>query len=275
MLATGTPGPAGNPRPWTTAAGIALGILAVALLLSVLLGPTRPGAPRALGTIVANLLPGCALLGVWARRADRRWGLAGWSLRALACLVLSATTCGLMQAADGQGAAQGAPPMTDAERHGLVIGRDSLRHPGLRFVLPHPGRDYQPVDSATERRMNAVTQDHLRMAAWGLVRPSRGVVAIVAVKHPRLDEPEFRAFIDGLHRGLARMDDARIDRDTTTWDGTRGEYLLAAVRSSGTRFAMRCLGRADRRVPLTVCAWTETAVEDSVPVVLAGLRLDP
>src|SRR5436309_14821989 len=85
----------GNLHPWRVAALLAVGLFILTQLVSLAFASTARG-PETLGAIYAAVLPGCLAVGIWAKKAQRRWSTTGWILRIVVCLVLSGVVMGAL-----------------------------------------------------------------------------------------------------------------------------------------------------------------------------------
>jgi hypothetical protein len=103
---TATPAQLRNRRPVLKTAILASAFFVGMAILAGVLGLSRPQAPRALGQLLADLFPGFIALGVWATRADSRWGIFGWAWRLAFCLVVSGLLMALLAAFGRTGPAQ-------------------------------------------------------------------------------------------------------------------------------------------------------------------------
>jgi hypothetical protein len=92
----------GNVHPWRVTALLAVGLFILTLLVSLEFATTARG-PETLGAVYAAVLPGCLAVGIWAKKAQRRWSTAGWVLRIVVCLVLSGVVMGALALASQLG----------------------------------------------------------------------------------------------------------------------------------------------------------------------------
>lgn len=92
----------GNLHPWRVAALLAVGLFILTLLVSLVFASTARG-PETLGAVYGAVLPGCLAVGIWAKKAQRRWSTAGWVLRIVVCLVLSGVVMGALALASQLG----------------------------------------------------------------------------------------------------------------------------------------------------------------------------
>ena len=91
-----------NLHPWRVAALLSVGLFILTLLVSLAFASTARG-PETLGAIYAAVLPGCLAVGIWAKKAQRRWSTTGWILRIVVCLVLSGVVMGALALASQLG----------------------------------------------------------------------------------------------------------------------------------------------------------------------------
>src|SRR5256885_16645684 len=94
----------GNLHPWRVAALLSVGLFILTLLVSLAFASTARG-PETLGAVYAAVLPGCLAVGIWAKRAQRRWSTAGGVLRIVGGLVASGVLLGELALARALGPA--------------------------------------------------------------------------------------------------------------------------------------------------------------------------
>ena len=164
--------------------------------------------------------------------------------------------------------------MTEAERNGLVVGTDSIRHPGLGFVLPHPGKAYRR-SAEIEAGMTGTLAAHPDMATWALVGDGRENVLIIASKAPRMDEQFFREVAEGFRAGARGRPNRKILEDTLTWSGAAGEFRFVIYHAVGFYGKLRCVANATPGVGVVACISTTTVHSEELDFVRDGLTLTP
>jgi hypothetical protein len=169
--------------------------------------------------------------------------------------------------------------VTDAERQGLAIGRDSIRHTGFGFALPSPGATFRS-DSEMQRAIEAQFAKQPNVGGWALRdggsgEGKGGVVIILVTKGGRVTEPLLRAFAKGVRRGVASAEFNMLE-DTVVWVGASGEYRFWGQNRDYTYLGIRCLPGGRSEVPVIVCVETVSASrrgDDELEFVRKGLAV--
>jgi hypothetical protein len=225
------------------------------------------GPPEMVG---AALVPILLVLVVWVvarlfkrgRTPRSFFTIAFWTLAVLFVIDLA----GLV------GQAAGSLAVTDADRAGLEIGEDSIRHAGLGFVLPSPG----PGFAADSELQALITQQYAgqgAMVAWGLRDPNQSALVLIQVTKGKQTEPGFRAFARGMKRGVTESGRARILEDTLRWQDGKGEYQVTFMHENGVYSTMLCRGGRFNTVSRVVCVQTSSLERDGLAFVRAGFSL--
>jgi len=251
-------------RPWNVAS-VTLVILAGLLALP---GRRPPGQDTAyfIGEITGSLIAPAlfaALIYAAVRRFNRHkprsrsakilfWILFGWFALVLVTFVGRA----IKPRANSRQAV-----ITDKERRGLDVGRDSIKHGALGFALPNPDGHFVR-DTALESRVRTGARITSEMAAWVFQDTTHGQVLLVQViKLPALNEASFRAFARGMRGGIGK---STVLMDSVTWTASDRSYRLALRSTAGAYVLMRCLPQLKQHAELVVCVQITAA--DSVGV---------
>jgi len=194
-------------------------------------------------------------------------GTAVWTLGVALVLNAANATAGFARSA--------APTtLTDGERHGLLIGADSIRHPIFGFALPNPGPGFVSLP-AQQARADSQLAGRQDMAAWVVTDTAQHASVIVEVTRlPRLNERLFRSFALDLLRGVARGRTVTVLASHAQWQGGEGEYTLMAHHQSGIFIRARCLGRTRAGGPFVVCLQTLDPDSTGLDAVREGLTME-
>ena len=161
--------------------------------------------------------------------------------------------------------------ITQQERQGLEIGSDSIRHPSLGFVLPHPGSGFVRTEEAEQTLMKTMGSKPDVMAWIFRDTAQRKALSILVTTFLSLDEGRFRQFAAGMGRAVPAE---AVRLDSVTWEGDDHEYRLALRHPNGMFSTSRCLPRLKEGGELVVCAQMiglDSAGLDSIP---NGLTVD-
>ena len=177
------------------------------------------------------------VVGVWAKIAKSRWSWLSYIWRFVIC------TAGiLVLAVMGNATNSGAAPITEAERHRLVIAERAASHPDLGFEVPLPAEGFQ-IDTALQRTANA---DFARRGigattfAWVLRGPEQsGVVILMVLKGGGGSEAALRDVGRGLRKGTGQ-EGGRVIEDTMEWSADAHEYRFGMMQQ-GAYVRSRCL----------------------------------
>ena len=164
-------------------------------------------------------------------------------------------------------------PVTEAERQGLEIGPDSIRHRGFGFALPHPGKDFQAAPDM-QRALDEQFATQPNLGGWALQDGGSGVVVVLITKGGRVTEPILRAFANGVRRGMAKGEAWGVLEDTLEWSGATREYRFWARNDLPAYLGIRCLPGTRPDAPVIVCVETvASGREDRLRFVRAGLAV--
>ncbi len=169
--------------------------------------------------------------------------------------------------------------VTDAERQGLEIGRDSIRHRGFGFALPSPGATFRS-DSEMQREIEAQFAKQPNAGGWALRDEGSGegrggIVIILVTKGGRVTESLLRAFAKGIRKGVANAEFNMLE-DTVVWVGASGEYRFLGQNRDYTYLGIRCLPGGRPQAPVIVCVETVSASrrgDDELEFVRKGLAV--
>ncbi|HEV2669949.1 MAG TPA: hypothetical protein VGU74_02570 [Gemmatimonadales bacterium] len=252
---------------WWSAAAI---VLVVDSLLAVVLTNARDeGAPFLVGAVLAavtiHVLICLVVYGV-ARvigRGRTRVGRARLVFFTTGTLFLLNTAALATRFADTR--------VTDAERHGLQVTKDSLRHAAFGFALPLPSPDFIPSPEL-QRKMDSAFAKTPSMVSWVFQDTQTGAaITIIVAKLTRVSETGFRAFVTGARRGFKV---SKFLSDTVSWQGESGEYRLDLLHPAGVYISMRCVpGHRPSAGGLIVCVQATTVRLHELESVTTGLKV--
>ena len=261
----------------------AVGIIVV-LVFSALVAPLAPGGEGLVGaerwgyvagSAMAPLFLGAVVLLVAklmgkARAAGAGVKLVFWT----AAIVLALNFVGIAGRGALTAAARGA--ITDAERKGLEIGSDSIRHRHFGFALPHPGKGFQSALDM-QRQVDAQFAKQPNVGAWAFQdSASGGVLLVLITKGGRVTEPMLRAFANGVRKGLAVGEGWEVLEDSVEWAGPSGEYRFLARHKAPAYLGIRCLPGRQPEAPVIACVETVSrGAEDRLQFVRTGLAVGP
>jgi hypothetical protein len=158
--------------------------------------------------------------------------------------------------------------VTDAERRGLQVDSDSIRHAGLGFVLPHPGSGFS-ASPEIQRTLDAGFADQPGMSGWAFRDPAlRQAMVIQVAKLGPVNERGFREYAAGVRDGVSK---STVLESKLDWRDAAGEYRQTSVLPAGVYITMRCLARVGGAA--IVCVQTMGAEPNAVEASRAGLRL--
>jgi len=229
----------------------------------------RPPDSRDPGYMVGYLLGGVGVLlvaawivygiGRWLRRRQtppRFAAVAFWTFLVFAGVNLMTVD-----------QASRATSLTDAERHGLELGADSIRHASLGFSIPNPGTDFTESPQL-QARMDSGLVSHRDIAGWVLSRTDgRANVVLQVIKMPLLDERRFRGFIRGMRSSTDELKGSSVLSDTVLWEPPNGEYRLTVLNPPGIFIQTRCLARSRPDGHFVVCVQTASADSSALAAV--------
>jgi hypothetical protein len=166
-------------------------------------------------------------------------------------------------------------PVTAAERRGLQVGPDSIRHHGFAFSLPSPGTSFAPAPEL-QARLDDRLREHRNMVAWILRRAAPAATLTVQVtKASPVDERVFQDFSVQLKAGMTRAGAAMVLEDSFSWRAEGGEYTLAVRAPGPVRADVRCVSPARAGGAVIVCVQTTGDDASELAFVRAGLTLHP
>jgi hypothetical protein len=235
----------------STARGMAylIGFLFGGAFILVAVGLVVYGIARALGK---------------ARTGAAKAKIAFWTMAVLLLLNF------LNLVGEGRSAMQApSTAVTNAERAGLQIDADSIRHAELEFVLPHPGSGFS-ASPELQRQLDESMSQQPDMVVWAFRDTvQRQALVIQVTKVARADEKSLREFASGIRTGLAK---AKVLEDTLTSQNEAGDYRLTVLHPTGLYIAMRCLPRVRPAGSFIVCVQTTTGEQNALESSRAGLR---
>jgi hypothetical protein len=251
------------------------------LVLSAFLTPVPPDAYKLVGAerwgyLVGRVLAPLAIAGVvlLVAKLMRKAQAPGAGAKVVFWTVTAVFVLNLLGAV-GRGAltAPARGPVTEAERAGLEIGPDSIRHRRFGFALPHPGKGYRAAPDL-QRALDEQFATQPNLGGWALQDSGSGVVVVLITKGGRVTEPLLRAFANGVRRGMAKGEDWGVLEDTLEWSGATREYRFWARNDAPAYLGIRCLPGTRPAAPVIVCVETVAqGREDRLRFVRAGLAV--
>jgi hypothetical protein len=155
--------------------------------------------------------------------------------------------------------------VTEADRAGLEVTQDSIRHAAFGFALPRP-REFV-ADSQLQQRLDSSFEKTPTLLGWGFRDEATGrTIVVMVTKNPLVNETTFRAFVTGVRRGF---DKSNLLTDSLAWHGDEGEYLLDLAHPNGVYLSLRCLPSRTA----FVCVQTTTAELHELESVTSGLTV--
>lgn len=250
-------------------------LFALNIFLGALGASTARGTPYLIGFLFGGafilVAVGLVVYGIARALGKARTGagkakIAFWTMAVLLLLNF------LNLVAEGQRAIQSssATAVTNAERTGLQLDTDSIRHAGFGFVLPHPGLGFS-ASPELQRQLDEGLSQQPDMIFWAFRDTvQREALVIQVAKSARADEKSLREFASGIRTGLAK---AKILEDTLSWQDETGDFRLTMLHPTGFYISMRCLPRARSEGSFIVCVQTTTGQQNAFESSRAGLRL--
>lgn len=161
---------------------------------------------------------------------------------------------------------------TTEDRTGLKVAADSIRHPGLAFTLPHPGKTFV-ASPETEKLLadqfgGQVPPDLVNWAFRDTTRQQ--MLLIQLIKMPGLNEEKFREAARGMEKGLAR---AKLLSHSLVWDPAKRELRSTAQHPNGLYLITRCLPSVKPRVEYFICVQIYSEEQTGLAAVSNGLTL--
>jgi hypothetical protein len=160
---------------------------------------------------------------------------------------------------------------TPEDRQGLRVGADSIRHAGLGFALPHPGKTFLASPDA-ESRLAAEFGGQLPpdLVNWVFQDTARGQLLIIqAIAVPGLNEEKFGEAARGLRKSVAKY---KALSDTTVWAGPNSESRYVVQLPNGLYFMTRCVPSLKPRREYVVCIQAFSAEPTALAAVGKGLK---
>jgi hypothetical protein len=153
----------------------------------------------------------------------------------------------------------GSRAMTAAERQGLEVGPDSIRHAAFAFALPSPGVRFHASPQLQQVLEKQFAQQP-NIGGWALQSDSTGgVVIVLATKADRMTEAAFRGFARGVRKGTGGAEGLNVLEDSVTWTGPTREYRFWAQTREYRYLGIRCLPGGRAGTPVIVCVETVSA----------------
>lgn len=167
------------------------------------------------------------------------------------------------------------PPWVPLEQRAVAEGRE-LRHPTLGFALAHPGDAFAPVENPPDP--SGVFESGLA-SRWIWDDPAAGTRVVVLASLEMRTEPEVRALLEGLLRGLRRdaPGEWRGSHDVR-WGRAGGEAGWYGTAPGGANVAIRCLrevGADGGSTPLVCALHTGGATQEDARGFVDTLRVEP
>jgi len=265
-------GPASSPPPprWSTLILEAVAILV--LLLDMRIGYVLSFAQEGNSAEATGAAFAPPILVLLVLLAFRSFGKAKTrrSKAVIACWVLGIM---LVSQSSRAGQERQARVLTDAERTGLAIDGDLIRHRGLGFTLPYPHNGFK-FNVDVQASLATQLRDQQSMTAWGLTSTIRsGVVIIEVTKGFKITHESFERFTGGLRRSID-TGATKLLVDSLRWDVMVDDYRLAVVSGAGVYIKTRCLApNGSRQAGFIVCVMTLASDSTSLDFVRDGLRL--
>ena len=165
--------------------------------------------------------------------------------------------------------------MNDAERRDLDVTAEGIRHPDLRFFLPHPGEGFYPMDlpPELEKELTATSQGH-KIAFWALKNETTSeVLEVIAYKIRIRTEKTLRAFDRGFERTFGAAAGSEVLEDTVVWRPDLHELRLTRRFGESAYLRARCVASLSGP-DVMVCVMTATRDSNGLDFVRAGLRFE-
>ena len=161
---------------------------------------------------------------------------------------------------------------TDAQRHGLQIGADSIRNASLGFALPSPGPTFVPNHEFERQLAEQFGGQFPRDLIYWVLRDTaqRQGLSIQVTGLAGLNEKEFRGFAQGLREGVTK---SKVVAEALIWNDTQREARLATHHPNGLYLVTRCVPSLKPRAEFIVCAMTYSEELTGMSTVSNGLTL--
>lgn len=183
----------------------------------------------------------------------------------LVCAVVTSTTA---QQPRGESAT-----LTPAERAGLRLESNVLRHPSLGFVVPLPGPHFAP-DTDMQNAVREALGQRQDLFAWAFHVPRDSFFSVSVIVYKGFDGTKegFRRFFTEIMQS-GRAEDEPVYRDSIYWDGQRREYRLFSQDTRGVTTNERCIpSPSSRRPGVIVCVLLGGGDSSQIQIVRDGLR---
>lgn len=160
--------------------------------------------------------------------------------------------------------------VTVAERRGLQIDANTIRHVAFGFVLPHPGPGFT-TNLQYQRQMDEAFAQMPDIVGWAFSDSvKRQVLTIQVTKFVELDETAFRKFTQGVREGFIR---SKVVDENLSWKPGIREYRVTALHRRGFYVKTRCIPKIEPGRSLIVCVGTTAFEPNDLESSLAGLKL--
>jgi hypothetical protein len=145
--------------------------------------------------------------------------------------------------------AQTALAITDSERTGLEVSRDSLWHRTLHFTLPLSG---DSLTAASDLRQAFEQQFPVpsEVAVWVYRDSSSRPLIVILTRIRHRDGAGFRDYVHGLRSGMTR---SRLVAESLAATERVSQYQLIMQLVSGPYFVVRCLSPIQQPVRPVIC----------------------
>lgn len=161
-----------------------------------------------------------------------------------------------------------ADTITEADKSGLVVAADSVRHRDLGFAFPNPGPDFAIVDPLPPPMLQQMQSGP--MVFWLLRNADESEAVVVQLIRGLSSEADMQSFARGLLRGAERAG-ATVEENTVQWKGPLREARFAIQTTDGLHARWRCLAPSSGRSRnVLVCLNTVTGDQTNLNAVRNG-----
>lgn len=161
-----------------------------------------------------------------------------------------------------------ATSFTPAERIGLKVDADSVRHRELGFAFPSPGLEFALADSLPTAALTVVRDQPVFM--WVLHNADSTETVMVTVVKGLKTEDDLRRFATGVRRQLERLATSVVE-DTIEWNDAVREARFAVQTETGYSIAWRCSATLRAQPGLLTCVMTASPDQQRLADVRGGL----
>jgi len=231
---------------------VIVGFLLAVLSVFTIRTPTSADNAYRIGQLTGVLLGPILIAAIiywvahWATHGNRSksikimfWGLVVWFLILLVSFIIVITSPAFLSP----------HTTTAAEKQGLRIDPDSIRHKELGFALPNPGESFVRYEEAEQVLVQQFGRGQ-DMTVWVFRDTAQAMgLAIQVVGFRSLDEQVFRDYA----RGMRPKKFATVFLDTLTWAGNQREYTLGLRHDNDVLSITRCVPRLNTTKKLVVC----------------------